>query len=134
MANNRKGNTMTPRGPYVPKQRDTNTKWTRFAACRGMSTDSFYPEERAGHITIDYMHARNNCGRCIVVNECLTYALKNNEQHGTWGGLPTQARRRLARLPIEDALAEGLRIRTRWANRWGHQPKGTPTLFDRTDR
>lgn len=125
---------MRVRGPYVPKQRDTNTKWTRFAACRGMSTNSFYPEERAGTITIDHMSARNNCGRCIVVDECLTYALNNNEQHGTWGGLSTEARRRVARLPIEDALVEAERLRQRWATRWGQSSKGTPTLFDRTDQ
>jgi len=134
MATDRKGNTMTRRGAYIPKQRDLDTTWTRFAACRGMVTNSFYPEERAGTVTIDQMNARNNCGRCLVVNECLTYAIENKEQHGTWGGLSTQARQRVGRLPIEDRIAEAQRLRQRWANRWGQQPTGTPTLFDRTNR
>jgi WhiB family redox-sensing transcriptional regulator len=134
MATHRKGNTMTPRGPYIPKPKNPEMAWTQFAACRGMVTNSFYPEERAGKVTIDHMHARNNCSRCLVVDECLTYAIENKEQHGTWGGLPTQARRRLARLPVEDRITEAQRLRTRWDNRWGQQPTGTPTLFDRIDR
>lgn len=36
------------------------------------------------------------CGRCLVRDDCLAYAIANGIEHGVWGGLTIKARRRLA--------------------------------------
>lgn len=41
--------------------------------------------------------ARAVCARCLVRETCLSYALDNRIDHGTWGGLEPDERRVLAR-------------------------------------
>jgi hypothetical protein len=49
--------------------------WQTQAACRGMGTSIFFPErDDNGDISLD--PAREVCGRCEVVSECLDYALE----------------------------------------------------------
>jgi WhiB family redox-sensing transcriptional regulator len=39
--------------------------------------------------------ARVICRRCVVAEQCLTFANENDEQHGVWGGLSRSERRLL---------------------------------------
>lgn len=39
--------------------------------------------------------ARRICARCDVTEQCLTYALEHNENHGVWGGYTAAERRRM---------------------------------------
>ena len=58
--------------------------WGDKAECSGMDVDIFYPD---GGQRSKIRAAQEICGRCIVKNECLNYALKNDERFGIWGGV-----------------------------------------------
>ena len=65
--------------------------WQERAACF-VEPDVFFPisEEEAGP-------ALAFCGACPIREECLSWALKNGERYGVWGGTTEQQRRRLQR-------------------------------------
>src|SRR3954466_14304498 len=64
--------------------------WQERAACFGVEPDVFFPvsEEEAGP-------ALAFCAVCPIREECLSWALKNGERYGVWGGTTEQQRRRL---------------------------------------
>jgi WhiB family redox-sensing transcriptional regulator len=66
--------------------------WVLDALCAQIDTDVFFPEKG-----IPGKPAKNICGACTVVAECLAYAMGNNEQFGIWGGLSERERRALKR-------------------------------------
>ena len=65
--------------------------WQEHAACRGQAK-KFYPDE--GGYTNEVFAV---CAVCPVKDECLRYALKNDERFGVWGGLSPLQRQRLKR-------------------------------------
>ncbi len=80
---------MLPGNPSPPDD------WQDRAACFGVDPDVFFPisEEEAGP-------ALAFCGACRIREECLSWALKNSERYGVWGGLTEQQRRRLQRAAV----------------------------------
>lgn len=64
--------------------------WTDLALCAETDPESFFPEK--GGSTRD---AKQTCRRCEVQDECLEYALENDERFGVWGGLSERERRKL---------------------------------------
>lgn len=75
-------------GPWAGRE----WTWQEEAACRGMSSDLFFPaeEERAAA-------ARAICFGCPVRYSCLAFALERGERFGIWGGLSERERVRLSR-------------------------------------
>lgn len=69
-----------------------NTPWQNFAACRGLPAEMFFPYRTDEGGT---ERARVICRRCVVAEQCLTFANENDEQHGVWGGLSRSERRLL---------------------------------------
>jgi WhiB family redox-sensing transcriptional regulator len=65
--------------------------WYEQAACQGVDTNYFYPE--VGGTT--YSIVQRICMGCDVRMECLQAGM--SEEHGIWGGLHPDARRRLKR-------------------------------------
>ena len=61
--------------------------------CSGV-THLFYPE-RGNRVAAD--RAKAICGGCTARLDCLEYALRNNEEHGVWGGTTVSERRVLRR-------------------------------------
>ena len=59
-------------------------------ACSGISPDIFYPESSQGT-----KKAVAVCIGCYAMRGCLSYALKNNERFGVWGGVSERRRRRV---------------------------------------
>ena len=64
--------------------------WQQHALCAQTDPEAFFPEK--GGSTRD---AKRVCGVCPVREECLQYAMDNDERFGIWGGLSERERRRL---------------------------------------
>ncbi|MER7820937.1 WhiB family transcriptional regulator [Streptomyces sp. NPDC096153] len=66
-----------------------NIGWQDYAACTRPDIDPeiFFPAKKSGSQKDRFTKARNICGRCPVVSECLNAALEQNEVRGIWGGL-----------------------------------------------
>lgn len=67
--------------------------WMIQAKCLDADPNAFFPEK--GGSTRE---AKRICGICSVREECLQYALENEERFGIWGGLSERERRRLRKL------------------------------------
>ncbi|MBO1032094.1 WhiB family transcriptional regulator [Tessaracoccus sp. SD287] len=66
--------------------------WQEQALCAQTDPEAFFPEK--GGSTRE---AKKVCETCTVKQECLEYALANDERFGIWGGLSERERRRLRR-------------------------------------
>jgi len=62
--------------------------WMDDAICQQTDPEAFFPEK--GGSTGD---ARRICRGCDVREECLEYALENDERFGIWGGMSERQRR-----------------------------------------
>lgn len=69
-------------------------KWLDSGNCKGMDPSIFFPETENVKTT---KNAVSICKSCPVRAECLSYAIKNEETFGVWGGVPTRVRMRLNR-------------------------------------
>ena len=63
------------------------------AACKGVWTPLFYPDQGQSEIIPEL---RRICSECPILEECREYAIPN-ESHGFWGGLTMIERARLRR-------------------------------------
>lgn len=70
----------------------TAPPWTVDALCAQTDPEAFFPDK--GGSSRD---AKRICGDCPVRQECLEYALENDEFFGIWGGLSQRERRALIR-------------------------------------
>jgi WhiB family redox-sensing transcriptional regulator len=66
--------------------------WQDKALCAQTDPEAFFPEK--GGSTRE---AKRICVSCEVKQECLEYALMQDERFGIWGGLSERERRRLKR-------------------------------------
>lgn len=66
--------------------------WQERALCAETDPEAFFPEK--GGSTRE---AKRICQGCEVKDQCLEYALTNDERFGIWGGLSERERRRLKR-------------------------------------
>ena len=64
--------------------------WQENALCAQTDPEAFFPEK--GGSTRE---AKRICRACGVRDECLEFALANDERFGIWGGLSERERRRL---------------------------------------
>lgn len=64
--------------------------WQAEALCAQTDPEGFFPE-----IGGSARPAKQVCAKCPVRQECLDYALKNDERFGVWGGLTGPERRSL---------------------------------------
>ncbi|NEC65382.1 WhiB family transcriptional regulator [Streptomyces sp. SID9727] len=71
--------------------------WRMHAACRDEDPDLFFPIGSSGPALVQVEEAKAVCRRCPVQQECLRWALENNQDAGVWGGLGENERRALKR-------------------------------------
>lgn len=77
--------------PGVRQDEEENPlAWQSDSLCAQTDPEAFFPEK--GGSTRD---AKKICGSCEVRNQCLEYALENDERFGIWGGLSERERRKL---------------------------------------
>lgn len=66
--------------------------WQAEGLCAETDPEQFFPEKGGSP-----RQAKAVCGRCPVRDQCLEYALANNERFGIWGGLSERERHSLRR-------------------------------------
>jgi len=70
----------------------TYPKWMIEGLCSQTDPELFFPEKsRRGN------EAKRICIGCPVREKCLSYALRNDERHGVWGGKSERERSKLSR-------------------------------------
>ena len=74
----------------VQDDEDEALAWQSDSLCAQTDPEAFFPEK--GGSTRE---AKKICGSCEVRNQCLEYALQNDERFGIWGGLSERERRKL---------------------------------------
>jgi WhiB family redox-sensing transcriptional regulator len=67
-------------------------EWHQRAACRDMSVDQFFPVRGR-----PFAAAFAACRRCPVRQQCLDEALGASDDHGIWGGVGGERRRKVLR-------------------------------------
>ncbi len=83
----------------APPDPDSATAWMAEGNCRLHPPATFFPSDGVG---VD--RARKICKGCPVGEQCLEYALENDERFGIWGGLSERERRRIRRSNFETVL------------------------------
>ena len=66
--------------------------WRELGNCVGVDPDLFFGGRGDNK---SHAAAKRVCAGCEVRDECLAYALDNNERFGVWGGLSERQRRAL---------------------------------------
>ncbi|MCU1595799.1 MAG: transcription factor WhiB [Frankiales bacterium] len=79
-------------GTTADTEDDGMLAWQDQALCAQTDPEAFFPEK--GGSTRE---AKRICVGCEVKQECLEYALMQDERFGIWGGLSERERRRLKR-------------------------------------
>jgi len=74
---------------------DDEFGWQERALCAQTDPEAFFPEK--GGSTRE---AKRVCLTCDVRDECLEYALMNDERFGIWGGLSERERRKLKKRAV----------------------------------
>jgi WhiB family redox-sensing transcriptional regulator len=69
--------------------------WQERGLCAQTDPEAFFPEK--GGSTRE---AKKVCLTCDVRQDCLEYALANDERFGIWGGLSERERRKLRRQAV----------------------------------
>lgn len=87
--------TLVPIGVQIAQPSNELKGWRGRGLCNQTDPDAFYPD--VGESPKD---AKKVCMKCDVREECLEYALENDEEFGVWGGLTRRERRRLKRQKI----------------------------------
>jgi WhiB family redox-sensing transcriptional regulator len=78
--------------PFEPSSPD----WEGRALCAQTDPEGFYPEKGGSTKA-----AKQVCLGCEVREQCLQYALANDERFGIWGGLSERERRKLKKERVE---------------------------------
>lgn len=67
-------------------------EWMTDAFCTQVDPEPFFPEK--GGST---RQAKSICAQCTVTDQCLDFAMQNDERFGIWGGLSERERRKLGK-------------------------------------
>lgn len=67
-------------------------EWVDDALCAQTDPELFFPEKGGNSLVV-----KRICAKCQVKDQCLEWALTNNEKYGIWGGTSEHDRRKLKR-------------------------------------
>ncbi|QTE28676.1 WhiB family transcriptional regulator [Pengzhenrongella sicca] len=71
--------------------------WRHEAACLDEDPELFFPIGGSAPAVLQLAEAKAVCGRCPVIQTCLTWALEARQDVGVWGGLAEDERIALRR-------------------------------------
>lgn len=66
--------------------------WMKEASCANVNPDLFFPVRGANSLT-----AKRICAGCAVRDQCLEWALEQDEEYGVFGGASPKERRQIQR-------------------------------------
>ncbi|MCI9889634.1 WhiB family transcriptional regulator [Micrococcales bacterium 31B] len=94
------GGTGSPENPdlsflFARVADESELSWQERALCAQTDPEAFFPEK--GGSTRE---AKRVCVGCEVRQECLEYALSNDERFGIWGGMSERERRKMKRRAV----------------------------------
>ena len=69
--------------------------WRVSAACSGLPHGLFFPTAETPEDEVAY--AQEICSTCLVIEDCLIFALETNQRSGVWGGTSEEDRKALRR-------------------------------------
>ncbi len=102
---------MSIQNPYEQvDQPDSPHAWREQSLCAQIGDRPFFPEK--GESAAE---AKAICAKCDVREQCLAYALENNERFGIWGGKSERERRAIISGMAERRLAEQIETDARIA-------------------
>lgn len=84
------GKVLAARHPYAATKSEAALQWQDDALCAQTDPDMFSPP--VGGSTRD---AKRICASCTVAEQCLRWALDNDERSGIWGGMSPVQRRNM---------------------------------------
>ena len=90
-------NCLAPFFTYVTRREGAAMDWRHRSACRDEDPELFFPVGNTGPALQQIEEAKKVCNRCLVINECLKWALESGQEAGVWGGLSEDERRALKR-------------------------------------
>lgn len=95
--------------------------WRHDAACIGLDSESFFPEDQSS------TYAKKVCVACTVKDPCLSWALTKGER-GIWGGTTDRERKRMrTRLGIK---AVPMEVHGTEAGARAHHRRGEPVCAE----
>ncbi len=71
--------------------------WRSTASCRDTDPALFFPVGTTGAALEQIAAAKAVCDECSVMELCLEFALKTNQDSGVWGGTSEEERRQIRR-------------------------------------
>lgn len=71
--------------------------WMLEGSCSYSETDLFFPVGSSMKAMKQATEAKAICMECPVVNECLDYAIRTNQDSGIWGGADEEQRKSIRR-------------------------------------
>ncbi len=80
-----------------PQSAEDLEVWRQRSACRDEDPELFFPVGTTGPALRQLEEAKAVCRRCLVIRECLNWALGTGQDAGVWGGLDEDERRALRR-------------------------------------
>lgn len=81
---------------------NADDSWVELSLCRQTDPEAFYPEGSGSSPAA----AKAICRRCDVRENCLEYALANDEKHGVWGGRTAHERKLIKTTGVRQPTCE----------------------------
>ena len=81
--------------------------WREMAACRDTDPDLFFPNGIGMASQVQSDRAKAVCHVCLVVDRCLSFALRSGQDEGIWGGLTPEERQQSRRSLGQPQSASG---------------------------
>lgn len=69
-----------------------NESWRNKAVCRTTKTINWFDEDKH-----QIKMAKEACRKCPVADQCLEFAVRNQERFGVWGGFTPRERNKITR-------------------------------------
>ncbi|WP_431781761.1 WhiB family transcriptional regulator [Streptomyces chumphonensis] len=83
--------------PQPPATTAGGDDWRLRGICRDEDPEIWFPVGTTGPAYAEAEWARQICCHCPVMEACAEYALDERIEHGIWGGLDEQQRRKILR-------------------------------------